>query len=454
MKDDFYQYQKEITIQNLVFETRRLEKEIKRFQEKAAKSKSILDFHDQLEKDFFSADSLENLIIKLINCLQIRPNIDFVSICLSKQYLETMVGPDLYEQYLDRIGVSTKLGYLSIIDESDLRKYLGHHDKTQFQKTPQGSHHILFPNHGDEVRSHALIPLILRSQMIGSLNIGSILVRHYYTTEEGPDLLDRLSAKLAIAIDNILSHKRQALQNEILDRDINSAAVLQKSLLPASSLQTESLEILTSFHPCQKLGGDFYDYMILSPSRLAVIVADVAGHGISAALIAAMLKVSLQMDNIGDLTPEDIVSKINRKFCQILKHNDYMTLCYGIIDTKDSVLNLVRAGHPYPILYRASLKDAVELRPSGPPVGIEMEASYENMEVRLHPGDMIFFYTDGLTDAISHKSQSFEINQLVSLWGEKSDADYLLEGFHSIIEGVIKEKELGDDTSLLIVKLK
>jgi len=164
--------------------------------------------------------------------------------------------------------------------------------------------------------------------MIGSLNIGSILGRHYYTTEEGPDLLDRLSGKLTIAIDNILSHKRQALQKEILDRDINSAAVLQKSLLPASSLQAESLEIMTYFHPCQKLGGDFYDYIILSPHRLALIVADVAGHGISAALIAAMLKVSLQMDDIGDLPPEEMVSKINRKFCQILKHDDYITLCY------------------------------------------------------------------------------------------------------------------------------
>ena len=454
MKDDFYHYQKEITIRNLVYETRRLEKEIKKFQEKAEKNKSILDLHDQLEKDFFSTDSLESLIIKLINCLQIRPKIDFVSLCLSRQYLETMVGTDLYEQYLDRIGVSTKLGYLSIIHESDLTQYLGEKTNTLFEKTPKGSYDILFPDHGDEVRSHAIIPLILRSQIIGSLNIGSILGRHYYTTEEGPDLLDRLSGKLAIAIDNILSHKRQALQKEILDRDINSAAVLQKSLLPASSLQTESLEIVTYFRPCQKLGGDFYDYIILSPQRLAVIVADVAGHGISAALIAAMLKVSLQMDDIGDLPPEEMVSKINRKFCQILKHDDYITLCYGIIDTKQSILNLVRGGHPYPVLYQASVKDASELRSSGPPLGIDMEASYENMEVQLHPGDTIFFYTDGLTEAVFPKSQPNDINALISLWGAEFDGGCQLERFHSEIEGLLKDKELEDDTSLLVVKLK
>lgn len=454
MKNDFYHYQKEVTIKNLVFETRRLEKEIKKFQEKAATNRNILDFHDQLEKDFFSTDSLETLIIKLINCLQIRPNIDFVSLCLSRQYLAAMVGTDLYEQYLERIGVSTKLGYLSIINESDLTQHLGNQAKTLFEKTPRGSYDILFPEHGDEVRSHAIIPLVLRSQLIGSLNIGSILGRHYYTTEEGPDLLNRLSGKLAIAIDNILSHKRQDLQKEILDRDIHSAAVLQKSLLPASSLQTESLDVFTYFHPCQKLGGDFYDYMILSPSKLAVIVADVAGHGISAALIAAMLKISLQMDDIGNLPPVEMVSKINRRFCQILKHDDYITLCYGIVDTKHSILNLVRAGHPYPILYQASVKDAIELRSPGPPVGIEMEASYKNMEVQIYPGDVIFFYTDGLTDAIFPKKQPYENNELISLLVEKFDGGYQLEKFHSEIEDLIKDKELEDDTSLLVVKLK
>ena len=454
MKDDFYNYQKEVTIRNLVSETRRLEKEIKKFQEKAISNKSILDFHKQLEKDFFSTDSLETLIIKLINRLQIRPNIDFVSLCLSRQYLASMVGSDLYEQYLDRIGVSTKLGYLSIINESDLTQYLGSQVKTLFEKTPRGSYDTLFPEHGDEVRSHAIIPLILRSQLIGSLNIGSILGRHYYTTEEGPDLLNRLSGKLAIAIDNILSHKRQDLQKEILDRDIHSAAVLQKSLLPASSFHGESLDIFTYFHPCQKLGGDFYDYMILSPSKVAVIVADVAGHGISAALIAAMLKISLQMDYIGDLSPEEMVSKINKRFCQILKNDDYITLCLGIVDTKHSLLNLVRAGHPYPVLYQASFKNAIELISSGPPVGIEMGAYYENMEVQIYPGDTLFFYTDGLTNAIFPKNQPYETQELLSFLVEKSDGAYQLKNFHSEIERLIKDKELEDDTSLLVVKLK
>ena len=212
MKDNFYHQQNEVTLRNLALENRRLKNEVNRFQEEVLKNKNFLDFHDRLEKDFFSADTLEDLIIKLINCLQIRPDVDFVSLCLIKQYLETMLGPHGYEHFLPGIGVPSKLRYLSIINETELTKRLGQSDKILFEKTPGGSTDIFFPDHGDEVRSHAIIPLILRRRIIGSLNIGSILSRHYYTAEMGPGLLNRLSAKLAIAIDNIISHNRQALQ--------------------------------------------------------------------------------------------------------------------------------------------------------------------------------------------------------------------------------------------------
>jgi len=92
-KKDFYQYQTDITLKNLDFENRRLRKKIKQIEEGALQSRNILEFHDALEKDFFSAESLEDLIMKLINCLQLRPNIDFVTLCLTREYLETMLGP-------------------------------------------------------------------------------------------------------------------------------------------------------------------------------------------------------------------------------------------------------------------------------------------------------------------------------------------------------------------------
>ncbi|MFH1489236.1 MAG: GAF domain-containing SpoIIE family protein phosphatase [Pseudomonadota bacterium] len=453
MKDTFYRQQEEITLKNLDLENKRLRQEINRLREVELRNKTILDFHDKLEKDFFSADTLENLIIKLMNCLQLRPDIDFVSLCLTSQYMGAMIGSEELEMVLPVIGVPSRLKYLSIIDNGVLSSCFGDSMNTLFEKTPGGSAEVFFPGHGDEVRSHAIIPLILRRQIIGSLNIGSIITRHYYSTETGPDLLDRLSSKLAIAIDNILSHNKLTLQKEIIDREIHSAALLQKSLLPSSPLQSEALKITAFFQPCRKLGGDFYDFIPLSHDKTAIIIADVSGHGFSAALIAAMLKFSLQLDNLENRSPMEIVSNMNQKFCQILKKGDYITLCYGLIDTHLFTLNLVRAGHPYPILYRAKAGEILELKPSGPPLGVDREAVFQELTINLSPEDMILLYTDGLTDSVFDRARPDALNRLISSLGEKYKAPELLERLSLEIKGLLQGKELKDDTSLLIASL-
>lgn len=454
MGNNFYKYRIDRTLENLTLENKRLKNDIIQLNEEVATNQKILDFHFKLEKDFFSAGSLEDLIIKLNTCLLIRPDIDFVSLCLSKEYLESMLGTLGYEQLLPKVRVSTNIGYLSIIDESDVKKYIGRYDRTLFEKKTKGSIDIFFPDHGDEVKSQAIIPLVLRTHTIGSLNIGSTWSRHYYDMNMDRGLLDRLSAKLALAIDNILSHKKLALQKEILDRDIEGAAVLQKSLLPAFSFEIEALEVSTYFSPCYKLGGDFFDIIPISPDRVGIIVADVAGHGISAALIAAMLKFSLQMDNIENMSTNKIVSEINRKFCQILKPEDFITLSFVIIDMRYLSMNLVRAGHPYPIIFSSSLKDTVALNPSGPPVGLDADASYENMVVKLNSGDILFFYTDGLLEAIFDKNQAYDFDQLKLFLKQEVEKTYSNDKLLVKIKEVVKGKKLEDDVSLVIARIK
>ncbi|MBW1799188.1 MAG: hypothetical protein JRJ85_00530, partial [Deltaproteobacteria bacterium] len=234
MNSRFDQYIEDKTSRNLNRENRRLKLEIEKLKEEFMNASKILDFHDQLEKDFFSADAIDGLIVKLVNRLQLRPEIDFVSLCLTKQYLDRMLVRHEHDVIFPEMGHPAKLRYLSIIDEENLLKHLGKTPHIKFEKTPTGSMELFFPDHGEEVRSHAIIPLLLVDQIIGSLNLGSILGRHYYSTDMGPDLLTRLSSKLAIAIDRIISHKKLSVQNEMLDKDIHRAALLQKSLLSSS----------------------------------------------------------------------------------------------------------------------------------------------------------------------------------------------------------------------------
>ena len=449
MNDAFYHHQTEKTLRNLENDNRRLKKEIQETRQEAARIRELIEFHDRLEKDFFSADSLEELVITLANCLQLRPDIDFVSLGLTRQYLESILGS---QEFIDQLSLPRGLNILPIVDEEDLRKRVGE-EPVLFEKTPLGSAEIFFPGHHDDIRSHAILPLTLRNRLIGSLNLGSIRSSHYYSTATGPDLLNRLCAKLAIAVDNILSHKRVALQKELLDQEIRRAALLQKDLLPSASLELGFLRITAYFQPRHELGGDFYDFLLLGSEKVALLVADVSGHGFSSALIAAMLKFTFQMEASGEPSPEAIVSRINEKFCQILKQDDFITLCCAVLDTKTLSMAVARAGHPPPFLYRSDGNTLLRLEPSGPPVGVDPKAIYERTQVEWNPGDVLFFYTDGVTEALLGKGQAGGLEDYVLKLEQGLSADEISQKLRSELEKIKETHGLEDDVTLLTVAL-
>ena len=449
----FHDSQLERLVNNLEYANKKLKLETQALKDEVKKTQEISDFHYQLEKDFFSAHSLEELIIRLINCLLINLDLSFVSLCFNKQYLESMLGSRGFEQLLPDVQTATKVGYLTVIEEPEFKNYFGQYHRTVIEKTPKGSSDIFFPEHGDEVRSQAVLPLVVHDQTIGCLNLGSILNMYDYHTTDDKNLLDRLAVKLAIAIDNILSRKKLAFQKEILDRDIERAAIFQSSLLPNRTFHSESLEVNNYFIPCQQLGGDFFDVIPFAPEKVAVVIADVVGHGMSAALIAAMLKFSLQMDDIEKYSPNEVITKINRKFCQIFRNEDYITLCYAIINTRKGHVNLIRAGHPHPILFGTLSEKPVPITPTGPPLGLSNDAVYENFELELGSGDMLFFFTDGLIDALFGVGQFQKLSEHLSSLSRKFGRNRIMERLFVNIDECIQDKELEDDISVMVVKM-
>jgi phosphoserine phosphatase RsbU/P len=447
MNDAFYHHQTEKTLRNLENENRRLQKEILETRHETARIKELIAFHDRLEKDFFSADSIEELVITLSNCLQLRPGIDFVTLGLTRQYLESSLGS---KEFIDQLSLPRGLNILSILDEEELRKRVGE-NPVLFEKTPLGSSMIFFPGHHDEIRSHALLPLTLRKRLIGSLNLGSVRSTHFYSTAEGPDLLNRLAAKLAIAVDNILSHRRVTLQKELLDQEIRRAALLQEDLLPSSFSGPGSMNITAYFQPRQELGGDFYDFLPLGSEKMALLIADVSGHGFAAALIAAMLKFTFQMIGPAEPSPEAIVSRINERFCRILKQDDFITLCCAILDTKNLSVALARAGHPPAFLYRPAEHTALKLEPSGPPVGLDRGAIYERIQVPWNPGDVLFFYTDGVTEALFGKGTPLGLEEAVLKLKPGLSAGEIAQTLRTELEKIREAGGLEDDVTLLTV---
>ena len=451
---EFYDHQMEKTISHLESANNDLKNELQILKIEERKKQQTLDFHYRLEKDFFSADSLKDLIQKLLNCLLLHLEADFVSLSFNQQYLESMLGKNGLEQLIAELKTERKVGYVSILDEVKFMENFGRFEKATIIRTPNGSSNVFFPEHGEEVKSQAVIPLILHGKTIGCLSLGS--VKNIYSIQVKVDMnsYDMLAVKLAIAVDNILSQNKLAFQKELIDREIERAAIFQESLLPNLTLNLEQINVFSFFRPCNTLGGDFFDILHFSSEKFGVVIADVAGHGISAALIAAMLKFSFQMDDVENLAPNEIVLKINDRFCDIFKNGDYITLCLAIIDPKQLTMNLARAGHPYPILFKTKSCQTIEFKPFGPPIGLERDVHYENVSAKLNSGDRLFLYTDGLVNTLLSSDSDLTFCDYIKKMGRKTGGPNITQALIDEIELYTEQQELEDDASLLAVSVK
>jgi sigma-B regulation protein RsbU (phosphoserine phosphatase) len=254
-------------------------------------------------------------------------------------------------------------------------------------------------------------------------------------------------------VDNILSHRRVILQKNLLDQELRRAALLQGDLLPSALSGPGSLKIMTYFQPRHELGGDFYDFFPLGSEEVALLIADVSGHGFAAALIAAMLKFTFQMIAPSERSPEAIVSRINERFCRILKQNDFITLCCAVLDAKTLSLALARAGHPPPFLYRPAEHRTLKIEPLGPPVGLERGAIFERGHLQWNPGDVLFFYTDGVTEALLGKGDPGGLEEVVLKLGPGLSPAEISHTLRSELEKIRETRGLEDDVTLLTVSL-
>jgi sigma-B regulation protein RsbU (phosphoserine phosphatase) len=166
-----------------------------------------------------------------------------------------------------------------------------------------------------------------------------------------------------------------------------------------------------------------------------------------------MLKFTFQAEASGEPAPEVIVRRINERFCRILKQDDFITLCCAVLDAKTLSMALARAGHPPPFLYRPADHTVLRLEPSGPPVGLDREAVYETKQVQLTPGDILFFYTDGVTEALLGKGESGGLDEVVLKLEPGLSGDEISQKLRAELETIKETRDLEDDVTLLTVSL-
>jgi serine phosphatase RsbU (regulator of sigma subunit)/ketosteroid isomerase-like protein len=242
-------------------------------------------------------------------------------------------------------------------------------------------------------------------------------------------------------------HNRERIEQELL-----VAQRIQQASLPKEVPELEGWEITPYYQPAREVGGDFYDFHLLSEGKLGLVVGDATGKGVPAALVMSTTCGMLRLAAQGSSSPGEMLQRVNEALFPYIPPNMFVTCFYGILDPDSGTFTYANAGHDLPYLCHGG-GDAEELRARGMPLGLMPGMRYEEKEIVLHASEAALFYSDGLVEAHDPKGEMFgfpRLRRLVADYGEeRSLEEVLLEELYSFV-GDGWEQE--DDITLLTLQ--
>jgi sigma-B regulation protein RsbU (phosphoserine phosphatase) len=298
------------------------------------------------------------------------------------------------------------------------------------------------------------VPLRVKNRMIGLLYVDSRA-----STKEFKDkdltLLKALAAQVAIAIDNarLLKHyvEKQRIQEELA-----VAQKIQQSLLPRGGLQQPGLDVHGISVSCEETGGDYFDYIRRPGGRLALVVGDVSGHGVGAALLMSTARALLRAFTAGEASPHEAVTRLNRFLSADVETGRFMTLFYGELSLRERRLTYVRAGHNEPVVFRRSKGTFEELGEGGIALAMMEDFEFESAgPVQLEKGDVLCLYSDGLVEAMNPAREPFGMDRLRELIRGTADlpAKDVVERTRKAVREFTGVDAREDDLTLVVAKI-
>lgn len=208
----------------------------------------------------------------------------------------------------------------------------------------------------------------------------------------------------------------EAGEKRRLDSDLQTARDIQSILLPAESPRIAGYEVSGLNIPARQVSGDYFDYLQLDEHRWGIVIADVSGKGIPAALITGMCRSLLRSAAQASSSPAEVLRAVNRRMYPDIKKDMFVSMLYLVVDARTSDVTMARAGHDPPLLYRAAGREIIPLRTPGMAVGIDSGDVFDRVTdeqtVTLEPGDGILLYTDGATEALDTHGSEFGLARL------------------------------------------
>ncbi|HYN09931.1 MAG TPA: SpoIIE family protein phosphatase [Vicinamibacterales bacterium] len=197
-----------------------------------------------------------------------------------------------------------------------------------------------------------------------------------------------------------------------LAREHDEARLIQRALLPSSMPEITGCTLAALWTPASGIGGDCYDVLRFSDTRVAVSIADVVGKGLPAALLMSNLQAAVRAFSTAAAEPHDVCASVNRLLCRNIASGKFVTFCYAVIDTSAMTIAYANAGHFPPVLMRADGR-AEQLAPTGLVLGVTADWAYTSRLIEVGRGDRLVCYTDGITEALTPDNGEFGEDRLV-----------------------------------------
>lgn len=310
------------------------------------------------------------------------------------------------------------------------------------------------------VHSVIAAPIRFQDRTIGVLAVANAADGLPFTAADF-SLVMSLAEQAGLAVHNLESLHFQ-IEKQQLDLDLALASSIQQMLLPDATPNVAGIEVSAQYVPTQKVGGDLYDFFLLSPTRLGIAVADVSGKGLPASLLMAICRTNLQLIARRHGSPALVLSQVNRAMAGEVCRGMFISIIYAVVDVAANTVTFARAGHELPLFSR---RDPVTGQPlsefvgsEGMPVGMVDPMMFESVisdqVVPFLPGDSLVLYTDGVTEAVNDGDQEFSGSRLADAVRElrSRSADEITDGILDQVRRFTGQDHHRDDLTLVTVK--
>ena len=424
-------------------------------------------FQDFLTKKFYPEQSAyQQVLIQFSNDVSTVVGKEKILDLTTKTFIDALkinkFGILLHNYKKDVLYLARGVGFNDqncVIEKSNIFPIV--REKLLISKYPvieQDQFEITFPGKSKrliEEEIYSIFPMIVKEKVVGALLFG---LKHSGSRFGGKDLelLTAAANQIAISLENARLYKTEAEKIKI-ERDLDLARKIQQSLLPKTIPEIKGLDICGEMIPAMQVGGDYYDLIQISDTKLFVTVGDVSGKGLSASLYMTKLQTMIQIACKNSLSPREILIEVNKRLYESMERSWFITMTLALFDLEHYTVKFCRAGH-MPLL--TAMNGSVEsVKSQGIGLGLEKGEIFEKTlvedELKIKHGQVYAFFSDGITEAMNEKEELFGEDKLVEILRGKSNTksvDIMTDVWDQIklFKGKAKPN---DDMTMLIVKV-